>query len=284
LLHAQTLLSNNQPVVLMKGMDNFSGGDFSLRSPEDLAYDCTYSVIHLLSQIPKRSDFISLAWIPGGVVNEHGGTDYGKFSQGFDIELFATSNVRPDLIAFLADRLKVQQREAGVRHDLIDAVFALGGEDDLVRLLARVKALQAFVATQEGADLLAGYKRAANILKSSGDAKGTVPSEAPWTVPGGAVEGSARNGTVPKEGQSPAEVQLLTALNTAEPLAASAIAAEQFEDAMAALASLRAPIDAFFDGVMVNDPDPEKRAFRVGLLTRFRDAVCQVADFSRIEG
>ena len=72
----------------------------------------------------------------------------------------------PELIlAFLADRLKVQQREAGVRHDLIDAVFALGGEDDLVRLLARVKALQAFVETGEGANLLAGYKRAANILK-----------------------------------------------------------------------------------------------------------------------
>jgi glycyl-tRNA synthetase beta chain len=190
------------------------------------------------------------------------------------------------LLDFFADRLKVQQREAGVRHDLIDAVFALGGEDDLVRLLARVKALQAFVATDEGVNLLAGYKRAANILKSSGDAKGTVPSEAPWTVPGGEVEveGSASNGTVPKEGQSPAEVQLLTALNTAEPLAAAAIEAERFEDAMAALASLRAPIDAFFDGVMVNDPDPEKRAFRVGLLTRFRDAVHRVADFSRIEG
>ncbi len=75
------------------------------------------------------------------------------------------------MIDFFADRLKVQQREAGVRHDLIDAVFALGGEDDLVRLLARVKALQAFVGTDEGVNLLAGYKRAANILKQSGDAK-----------------------------------------------------------------------------------------------------------------
>ena len=180
-----------------------------------------------------------------------------------------------DLSNFLIDRLKVQQREAGVRHDLIDAVFALGGEDDLVRLLARVKALQAFVATQEGADLLAGYKRAANILKA-----------APETV---RVERS-RDTVLPNNGLSTSleangvEGALFNALNTAEPLAAAAIAAEQFEDAMAALASLRAPIDAFFDGVMVNDPDPEKRAFRVGLLTRFRDAVCQVADFSRIEG
>jgi glycyl-tRNA synthetase beta chain len=190
------------------------------------------------------------------------------------------------LLDFFADRLKVQQREAGVRHDLIDAVFALGGEDDLVRLLARVKALQAFVATDAGVNLLAGYKRAANILKSSGDAKGTVPSgeAAQRTVPDSAVEESASNGTVPKEGQSPAEVQLLAALNTAEPLAAAAIEAEQFEGAMAALASLRAPIDAFFEGVMVNDTDPQIRAFRIGLLTRFRDAVHRVADFSRIEG
>ena len=192
--------------------------------------------------------------------------------------------VTDDIMFFLIDRLKVQQREAGVRHDLIDAVFALGGEDDLVRLLARVKALQGFVATQEGADLLAGYKRAANILKSSGDAKGTVPSEAPWTVPGGVVEDSAGNGTVPMRGQAPAEVQLLEALNTAEPTATAAIEAEDFEGAMAALASLRAPIDAFFEGVMVNDPDPEKRASRIGLLTRFRDAVHSVADFSKIEG
>ena len=206
-------------------------------------------------------------------------------ARNMQVGLQEWSTLWPEFEAFFADRLKVQQREAGVRHDLIDAVFALGGEDDLVRLLARVKALQAFVTTQEGADLLAGYKRAANILKASGSAeKGTVPSEAPRTVPGEAVEGSASNGTVPIRGQSPAEDHLLTALNTAEPLATAAIEAEDFEGAMAALASLRAPIDAFFDGVMVNDPDPEKRAFRVGLLTRFRDAVHRVADFSRIEG
>ena len=77
-----------------------------------------------------------------------------------------------ELVNFIADRLKVQQREAGVRHDLIDAVFALGGEDDLVRLLARVRALQAFVETSEGTNLLAGYKRAANILKKEGFTRG----------------------------------------------------------------------------------------------------------------
>jgi glycyl-tRNA synthetase beta chain len=203
------------------------------------------------------------------------------------ITVFFVDQALRKLLDFLIDRLKVQQREAGVRHDLIDAVFALGGEDDLVRLLARVKALQAFVTTDEGGNLLAGYKRAANILKQAGSeasSEGTVPSEAPWTVPGGEAKGSASNGTVPMRGQSPAEAQLLTALNTAEPKAAAAIEAEDFEGAMAALASLRAPIDAFFDGVMVNDPDPAKRAFRLGLLARFRDAVHRVADFSRIEG
>ena len=173
------------------------------------------------------------------------------------------TNTSDDLLDFFADRLKVQQREAGVRHDLIDAVFALGGEDDLVRLLARVKALQGFVGTDEGANLLAGYKRAANILKQA--------------------EGVDPNAAAPAD-LGAEEQALLTALDTAEPKAAAAIEAERFEDAMAALASLRAPIDAFFDGVMVNDPDPAKRAFRLGLLARFCDAVHRVADFSRIEG
>ena len=164
---------------------------------------------------------------------------------------------------FLVDRLKVQQREAGVRHDLIDAVFSLGGEDDLVRLLARVKALQAYITTAEGANLLAAYKRAANILKAADGVDAAAP--APADLVG-------------------EELALLTALDTAAPNAAAAVDAEDFEGAMAALASLRAPIDAFFDGVMVNDEDPAKRAFRLGLLARFRDAVTQVADFSKVEG
>ncbi|MGK6354964.1 glycine--tRNA ligase subunit beta [Sphingomonas sp. DT-207] len=169
------------------------------------------------------------------------------------------------LLDFFADRLKVQQREAGVRHDLIDAVFALGGEDDLVRLLARVHALQAFVTSPEGANLLAGYKRAANILKK----ENWVPGEV------------ADTGIYQAE---PAESALIEALDTAEPRAEAAIAAEDFEAAMAALAMLRAPIDAFFDQVTVNDADENKRNARLALLARIRDAVHKVADFSRIEG
>ncbi len=169
------------------------------------------------------------------------------------------------LLDFFAERLKVQQREAGVRHDLIDAVFALGGEDDLVRLLARVHALQAFVGTDDGANLLAGYKRAANILKKEG------------------VEGVAEV-TPLSYPPEPAEATLVAALDAAEPRARDAVAAEDFAGAMAALASLRAPIDAFFESVTVNDPDPARRAARLGLLARVRAAVHAVADFSRIEG
>ncbi len=184
-------------------------------------------------------------------------------SQSVDRPLAMTfdQHIAVTLVAFFIDRLKVQQREAGVRHDLIDAVFALGGEDDLVRLLARVHALQAFVETGEGGNLLAGYKRAANILKK----------EEFTPVP-------------PGEGLEPAEAELIAALDDAEPRAIAAIEAEDFEGAMAALAVLRAPIDAFFDDVTVNDADPAKRAARLGLLARFRAAVHRVADFSKIEG
>lgn len=177
------------------------------------------------------------------------------------------------LLDFFADRLKVQQREAGVRHDLIDAVFALGGEDDLVRLLARVHALQAFMATEDGANLLAGYKRAANILKKED-----------YDAFRAALTEEERNRAPEAYDHEPAEDALIAALDAAEPRAAAAIEAEDFEGAMSALASLRGPIDAFFADVTVNDPVPPKRAARLALLARLRDAVHRVADFSKIEG
>ncbi|GAA4716538.1 glycine--tRNA ligase subunit beta [Sphingomonas lutea] len=183
-------------------------------------------------------------------------------------EAFGMAEAKVDqkeIMDFFADRLKVQQREAGIRHDLIDAVFALGGEDDLIRLLARVKALQAFVETPEGRDLLAGFKRAANILKKE---------EGSWTPDQVRGDGEV----------APEEAALVAALDAAEPKASAAIEAEDFTAAMAALASLRGPIDDFFDKVTVNDPDAGTRARRLALLARFRDAVNRVADFSRIEG
>ncbi|TPG15377.1 glycine--tRNA ligase subunit beta [Sphingomonas oligophenolica] len=214
------------------------------------------------------------------------------------------------VVDFIVDRLKVQQREAGVRHDLIDAVFALGGEDDLVRLLARVRALQAFIGTEDGTNLLAGYKRAANILKKEGyESPSPLVGEGrgPSASADGKGEGDAGVATLtpphpsgpaglppsPTGGEGkiplsytpePAEAALIAALDAAEPAAASAVGVEDFEGAMAALATLRAPIDAFFDSVTVNDPDRDKRAARLALLARVRDAVHGVADFSKIEG
>jgi len=231
---------------------------------------------------------------PGGIIVQ----GFGWVGTDTPAERLANS-----LLDFFADRLKVQQREAGVRHDLIDAVFALGGEDDLVRLLARVHALQAFVETGEGGNLIAGYKRAANILKKEGrgDASATVHTpetgggiaqtgeEDPLSMvedPGVAlaVAEMAQPGSGLPYDPEPAEIALIEALDKAEPLAELAIHGEDFEGAMAALAVLRAPIDAFFDDVTVNDADPDKRTARLNLLARFRAAVHRVADFSKIEG
>ncbi|MEO5587135.1 MAG: glycine--tRNA ligase subunit beta [Novosphingobium sp.] len=206
------------------------------------------------------------------------------------------SEVPNELLGFLADRLKVQQKEAGVRHDLIDAVFGLGDEDDLVRLLARVHALQAFVGTEDGANLLAGYKRAANILKKedwhgiegeisvTGEEDPLSGVDDPDLAPVIAAKMAERHEKALSYTPEPAEQALMEALDSAGPGAAAAVESENFAGAMAALASLRAPIDAFFDTVTVNDADKDKRAARLGLLAQFRKSVMQVADFSRIEG
>ncbi|WP_395333360.1 glycine--tRNA ligase subunit beta [Novosphingobium sp. BL-8H] len=219
------------------------------------------------------------------------------------IRLITDNNLRfgvaeGDLLDFFVDRLKVQQKEAGVRHDLIDAVIALGGEDDLVRLLARVHALQAFVSTDDGVNLLAGYKRAANILKKEDwhgiegeisrtgeeDPLATVDDpDLASVVAAKMADRHAAEQVLPYAAE-PAEQSLIDALTAAEPQAARAVEAEDFASAMSALASLRAPIDAFFEHVTVNDADPIKRHSRLALLDRFRAAVHNVADFSKIEG
>lgn len=177
-------------------------------------------------------------------------------------------SVADDLMSFFADRLKVVLREQGVRHDLVDSVFALGGEDDLVRLLARVKALQAFVGSIEGTNLLAAYKRASNIVrieeKKESAAFDQVVNEA---------------GLVQVE-----EKALYVALKGALSDAAPRLAAEDFTGAMAALATLRWPVDAFFDKVTVNAEDKDLRANRLRLLTQIRTTLNAVADFSKIEG
>ena len=157
-----------------------------------------------------------------------------------------------------------------------------------MRLLARVHALQAFVQTEDGANLLAGYKRANNILKKE-DFAADVLVHTGDEDPLENVDDPDMQAIYAARGElsytpEPAEAALIEALDNAAPKAVAAVAAEDFAGAMAALASLRAPIDAFFEDVTVNDVDTAKRAQRLGLLDRFRAAVHKVADFSRIEG
>jgi glycyl-tRNA synthetase beta chain len=172
-----------------------------------------------------------------------------------------------DLLAFFADRLKVQLKDSGARHDLVDAVFALGGQDDLVAIVRRIDALGALLATDDGRTLLAGYRRAANILKAE-EKKGTRIA----TAVDPALLALAEEKT------------LATAVAAAAAAAGATLALEDYEGAMRALATLRAPVDAFFEAVLVNDPDEAVRANRLALLAAIRDACHGVADFSRIEG
>ena len=173
-----------------------------------------------------------------------------------------------ELLGFFADRLKVALKDKGVRHDLVSAVFALGGEDDLVRLLERVRALEAFVEGDDGANLLVAYRRAANIVR--------IEEKKDKARFDGALDESR---FCQDEEQS-----LFAALNDAAATARPALEAEEFGGAMAALAKLRQPVDAFFDKVTVNADDPALRENRLRLLSRIGATLGEVADFSRIEG
>ena len=176
--------------------------------------------------------------------------------------------VVPTLLSFFADRLKVHLRESGVRHDLIAAVFALGGEDDLVRLIARVSALQVFLASDDGANLLTAYRRAGNIVAIEEKKDGT------------SYDGDVTPGVL----TAPEERHLHALLEKAIPQIGKSVDAERFAEAMTVLAGLRAPIDAFFDKVTVNADDKGLRANRLRLLSGIRRALGGVADFSLIEG
>jgi glycyl-tRNA synthetase beta chain len=172
-----------------------------------------------------------------------------------------------EVLDFLFDRLRVQLRAEGARHDVVNAVLGTSPDDDLVRLLARAEALRTLLESEDGANLLAAYRRAANILRI--EEKKDGPHDAP---PDPALYAQAE------------ERALAAALDRAAPEAAAEIAAERFGQAMAALATLRAPLDAFFEGIMVNDPDPALRRNRLALLARLRAAMDQAADLSKIDG
>lgn len=177
-----------------------------------------------------------------------------------------TGGSLPDLVPFFADRLKVTLKDQGKRHDLVDAVFALG-DDDLVRIVARVEALDGFLKTDDGKNLLAGYKRASNILKAE-EKKG-------WKAQGGRE--------ILPDASAP-EVQLHDALRMIEKPLANALEAEDFTAAMQELAGLRGPVDAFLDGVFVNSEVPAERDNRLKTLAAVREAMGRVADFSLVGG
>jgi glycyl-tRNA synthetase beta chain len=174
--------------------------------------------------------------------------------------------VSDELLAFFADRLKVLLREQGQRHDLVDAVFALG-DDDIVRIVSRVGALEEFLGTEDGKNLLAGYKRAVNILKAEAK-KGELPTGEP-----------AEMADAPPE-----EAGLINALGHAGIEIGKALDKEDFAKAMRELAALRAPVDAFFDKVLVNSEVPAERENRLRLLAQVRDAMGRVADFGQVTG
>jgi glycyl-tRNA synthetase beta chain len=253
---------------------------------------------HTATRVGGTNKVVGLADDGRTVSSFDNGLTYTAPSEAFraSIEEGYLNARKIDPMPIFADRLKVQQREAGVRHDLIDAVFALGNEDDLVRLLSRVNALQNFIKTDDGANLLVAYKRAANILKKenwhgkegeiarTGEEDPLALVDDPELRPVVEARMAEKKKKELSYSPEPAEKTLIEALDSAAPKARAAVEGEDFEAAMAALATLRAPIDRFFDTVTVNDADPAKRCARLDLLARFRDAVHQVADFSKIEG
>ncbi|MDH6259848.1 glycine--tRNA ligase subunit beta [Bradyrhizobium sp. BR13661] len=186
---------------------------------------------------------------------------------GLSVKPVDAEKIPSDLLAFFADRLKVQLREQGARHDLVDAVFALGGQDDLLMIVRRVEALGKFLESDDGKNLLAGIKRASNILsieeKKDKRSFDGAPDAALYSL------GEER--------------ALAKAIGEVKAEASAAVAKEDFAVAMSAMAKLRPPVDAFFDKVRVNDDDAKVRENRLKLLNEIRSATRAVADFSKIQ-
>ena len=190
----------------------------------------------------------------------------GKVSAEWSGKQVGTNSI--DLLSFFADRLKVHLREQGARHDLIDAVFALEGQDDLALIVKRVEALGDLLDTDEGANLLAGVKRASNILSIEEKKDGTRYAGAPDVT---LLKASEEKALHAKMAKVVSDIE-------------AAINVENFTGAMSALAELRAPIDAFFEAVTVNADDPQLRVNRLKMLAEVRKATAAIADFSKISG
>jgi glycyl-tRNA synthetase beta chain len=254
---------------------------FVLPSTFDPKKDVAFEVGNLIAvegrQIEAEEDFLSggfegrflvlspVSEVDADVFNSR---EYDDFYSGVPVVVRPRNQIVSELISFLIDRLKVQLREQGARHDLVDAVFALGGQDDLLMVVRRVEALGKFLETDDGKNLLAGAKRASNILaieeKKDKRSFDGAPSVALYSLA--------------------EEKTLATAIDQVKAEASAAVAKEDFAAAMSAMAKLRPAVDAFFDKVKVNDDDPKIRENRLKLLNEIRSATRAVADFSKIEG
>ena len=215
-----------------------------------------------------RSVFENAYEIFEGMLQRQFYEDLRLVERGINKDRKSADEVARELMEFLADRLKTHLRDRGIRHDRIAAVFSRTGEDDLSRLVARVRALDEFLAGEDGGNLLTAYRRAANIVRIEEKNDGA------------AYRGRADRALL----REPPERELFEALAASEKEIAERLEAERYVDAMAALGRLRRPVDAFFDGVTVNCGAPDLRRNRLLLLSRIGSALESVADFSRIEG
>jgi glycyl-tRNA synthetase beta chain len=253
---------------------------FVLPSGFDPKTDVAFEVGNLIAiegqQIETEEDFLSggfeerflvLSPVSEADADVFNSRQYDDFYSGLPVVVRPRKQIVSELISFLIDRLKVQLRDQGARHDLVDAVFSLGGQDDLLIVVRRVEALGNFLDTDDGKNLLAGTKRASNILaieeKKDKRSFDGAPDPALYKLA--------------------EEKALAKAIDEVKAEAGAAVAAEDFAGAMSAMAKLRPAVDAFFDKVMVNDDDPQVRENRLKLLNEIRAATRAVADFSKIQ-
>ena len=256
-------------------MDEILAGLQRAVTERDARFEAAVEMVDSINSSGVALYSLATRWIKTGLrdanarsMNEAFRAEFDRIAQVGMSQLGKGEAVDAELLAFFADRLKVLLREEGKRHDLVDAVFALG-DDDLVRIVRRVEALSAFLATEDGASLLAGYKRAANILRA--EAKKTPDEDFALNPQLGAMI-------------EPEEMALQTTLATVQGEVAQALDREDYAHAMRAFSHLRAPVDAFFDRVLVNAPDPALRLNRLRLLSGVRDTANRIADFSLVGG
>ncbi len=269
--YAETLFDNGMAYTVKYSTDfQYDGAGEPFQFETENYVSCIMDFESDDRNFDDRYDYIQDIIDSGCYIKSYNDTDIKLNANGEPVSEFLKLELfKPTLIAFLADRLKVQLREQGARHDLVDAVFALPNQDDLFIMTRRIEALGTFLNTDDGKNLLAGYRRAANIVKAEEKKDGQ-----------GAFDAAPDASILQEDAEKVLHHALQTAITTVE----KAVSNEDFTTAMQALSTLRAPVDAFFDKITVNANEPNLRQNRLRLLTQLRDAVHKVADFSKIAG